>query len=223
MAFRTPSDRVPTRLEMVSAPASGREELEYFVRDCFAQVWGAQIDEFLPWLAGLRNDEGCLLGVLGMRPAESGPLFLEQYLPLPVEELVSQAAGYAVPRNGIVEVGNLATTAPGGARWLITALTAYLFAAGRDWVVFTSGPGLINAFHRLGLKPRTLAAADPARLGANASRWGRYYEQNPMVMAGPIEEGYRRLSTLFGAECALHGLWVAASRIGAQGKVNAWC
>jgi hypothetical protein len=207
---------VPTRIELSSRDAERRVELERFVQGCFARTWGARVSEFMPLLAALRSDAGELVGVLGMRPAEEGPLFLEQYLDRPVEQQVAQVARVPVFRGRITEVGNLAAVAPGGGRWLITALTAYLHAAGREWVVFTGGPELRNAFHRLGLNPLVLGPADPARLGAAADDWGRYYEQQPMVMAGRVGEGFARLSALFSAECALNLLWRSAGVVGAQ-------
>jgi len=39
-----------------------------------------------------------------------------------------------------------------------------------------------------------LGPADPARLGAELSDWGRYYDCRPQVMVGRIPEGYRQLA-----------------------------
>ena len=37
-----------------------------------------------------------------------------------------------------------------------------------------------------------LAAADPARLGADAGVWGRYYDTGPVVVAGKIRTALER-------------------------------
>lgn len=207
---------VPTCLNLLRPTASGRAEVERFIEVCFAQAWGARVTEFLPWLGALRDDAGVLVGAMGMRPAETGPLFLEQYLDAPVEALLSERVGESVARAGITEVGNLAAVIPGGARWLITAMTGCLHAAGSEWVVFTGGTELLNAFHRLGLYPITLGPADPARLAPSSADWGRYYDQKPVVMAGRVGMAFDAMSQLFTAECALRALWDAAGRAGAE-------
>ena len=208
------STRVPTRIEIVSPQQPDRKELERFVQAGFRQAWGAEVNEFMPSLLGLRNDLGELMGVLGLRSAEAEPLFLERYLDQPVEQLLAAKNGYHVARSEIVELGNLAVTRGGGRNWLITAMTAYLHAAGAGWVVFTAGPILRNAFRRLDLPLLELGPALPEKLGSEAARWGRYYEQNPTVMAGRVAYGFERLNTHFTTECTLHSLWHAAGKMG---------
>lgn len=207
---------IPTCLSLLRSPSEGRADVERFIQVCFARAWGAQVTEFLPWLAALRDDSGELLGAMGMRQAEMGPLFLEQYLDAPVEGVLSARAGAPVGRGGIAEVGNLTAMVPGGGRWLMTAMTGCLHAAGREWVVFTGGAELQNACHRLGLYPLVLGPADPARLMPSDTDWGRYYDQRPVVMAGRVSEAFEVLSELFSVECALHALWDAAGRVGAE-------
>ena len=93
-------------------------------------------------------------------------------------------------------------------------MTAYLHAAGAEWVVFTSGPILRNAFRRLDLPLLELGPALPERLGHEVMHWGRYYEQNPTVMAGRVAYGFERLNTRFTAESTLQSLWNAAGKMG---------
>jgi hypothetical protein len=211
-----PSDtvQVPTQIEIVSPQQPDRKELEQFVQTSFRQAWGAEVHEFMPSLLGLRNDLGELMGVLGLRSAEAEPLFLERYLDQPVEQLLAAKSGCHIARSEIVELGNLAVTRGGGRNWLITAMTAYLHAAGAGWVVFTAGPILRNAFRRLDLPLLELGPAPPERLGNEAVRWGRYYEQNPTVMAGRVAYGFERLNPRLSTECTLHSLWHAAGRMG---------
>ena len=94
--------------------------------------------------------------------------------------------GQAVPRNRIVEVGNLAAERPGSSVDLILLLAAHLDLLGFEWVVFTATRELIGIFRKLGLAPLALAPADPERLGARAGAWGRYYDNAPVVVAGRI-------------------------------------
>lgn len=166
-------------------------------------------------LADARSDAGRLLAVLGLRNPGSETLFLEQYLDRPVEHMLSTATNLPVAREELVEVGNFAVGVAGGGRWLITALTAYLYSAARTWAVFTCGPELRNAFRRLGIELVDLAPADPVRLALDEQvRWGSYYLQRPRVMAANVAQSHRVLSALFERECALNALWHDALQAG---------
>ncbi|MCU7923865.1 MAG: thermostable hemolysin [Candidatus Thiodiazotropha sp. (ex Dulcina madagascariensis)] len=115
----------------------------------------------------------------------------------------------------LMEVGHLAVSTPGDGRWLITALTAYLSASRYEWVVFTIGPGLQNAFKRLGISLVDLGEADPSKLAeSQRGEWGSYYEQRPRVMAGSIAEGHLALWQLCKREAALMNMWSAAVAAG---------
>lgn len=210
---------LPTLVALEGPRAFARREAEAFVRAAFEAAYDAEITQFMPELMTLRSDAGRLLAVLGLRFPTSGRLFLEHYLPLPVEDLLAQATGAPVARDSLVEVGNFAVGAAGGGRWLITALTAYLFASGRAWAVFTCGPELQNAFRRLGVELVDLAAANREQLSPREqARWGRYYDQRPRVKAANVAQSYRVLSAAFAGEGALNPLWhdaLSAGRLAA--------
>ena len=214
---RTHSPRriVPTLVDMNAGGDQNRREVETFIHDHFAQIHGADVRNFLPALMSLRSDDGRLLGALGLRRAATGPLYLEHYLDRPIEQALAAAIGAPLARDGLVEVGNLAVGAPGGGRWLITALTAFLNAAGQQWAVFTCGPRLRNAFTRLGIELADLGPASIEQLPAgDAALWGDYYEQGPHVMAARVSQSHAVLSTLFERECALTALWQHANEAG---------
>ena len=99
-------------------------------------------------------------------------------------------------RSAIVEVGNLAANDTGSARLSIIAITYLLAMGGLEWVTFTGNIGLVNSFHRLGLKPVTLCAADPERLGDERQHWGSYYESKPWVHVGNIRAGFIHLRNI---------------------------
>ena len=207
---------VPTLVRMKGPLAVERAEAERFVRRAFRAAYGARIASFMPTLMGLRSDAGALLAVLGLRHCGSEQLFLEHYLERPVEQVLGAATGTMVERPALVEVGNFAVGAAGGGRWLITALTAYLYATGHAWTVFTCGPELQNAFHRLGVELTDLGIAEPERLpGGEVERWGRYYDQGPRVTAANVAQSHRVLSALYETECALSALWHGALQVNA--------
>ena len=170
-----------------------RPAFEAFIQQRFRIAHGADIRHFMPQLFGVSQANGELCAVAGVRLASDEPLFLERYLDHPIEPLISAAAAQPVDRGAIAEVGNLAASDTGSARLSIIAITYLLAMGGLEWVAFTGNIGLVNSFHRLGLKPVTLCAADPARLGDDRHSWGSYYESKPWVHVGNIRAGFIHL------------------------------
>lgn len=185
---------VPEAIEIgLSGPsAPDRPQLHGFIGAIFQRSHGARITAFYPNLIGFRID-GRLRAVVGFRDDRGGAFFSEQYLGQPAHELASQRLGETVERERLVEVGNLAIADPGQARWIISASTAFLAAAGYRWVMFTAIQPLANAFKRLGLKPMALAEADPACLPDRGASWGAYYRDAPQVYLGDIQAGCGKL------------------------------
>jgi len=173
-----------------------RPAFEAYIQQRFRKAHGADIRHFMPELFGLNNASGELCAVAGVRLANTEELFLERYLDEPIDPLISAAANQTVDRTGIVEVGNLAASDTGSARLSIIAITYLLAMGGLEWVAFTGNIGLVNSFHRLGLKPLTLCAADPARLGDDRHSWGSYYDSKPWVHVGNIRAGFIHLRNI---------------------------
>jgi hypothetical protein len=209
------NDTYPTKVEMSALHDQSRSEVEHYIYASFLQAYGADVKQFMPQLMSLRSDDGQLMGALGLRRARDDGLFLEQYLDRPVEQLLAAKINSPVDRDGIVEVGNLAVSGAGGGRWLITALTAYLYASREKWVVFTAGPVLCNAFSRMGIELVELGDADPSRLNPEElPAWGHYYDQKPRVMAGLIKPGYLVLQQRLKSQSMLGELWFHAGQAG---------
>lgn len=182
--------RAQPRLEPVHLLHPERSACEDFIAARFQRAHGARIGHFSPHLLGVRDALGRWRAASGYTPADGRRLFLEQYLDAPVEQVISQDRGRAIDRDRIVEVGNLAASSIGMARALIPLLARHLERLGYEWVVFTATRELRNTFARLGLHPVALAPADPARL-LQRGDWGRYYDNDPVVMAGRISHGVR--------------------------------
>lgn len=204
------------KIEVIDIGHTDRKLVERFIHDRFGIEYNADIRHFMPNLLRLTTDGGELIAAAGYRPASDHKLFLETYLGEPVEHVLSRVYGQIIPRDSIVEVGNLADAYPGAGRAAITALTAYLSGMGYQWVVFTGVKKLRNGFRRLGIETVQIGDADVSKLKSEELKlWGRYYQSGPLVMAGNIMKGYWALR--FARE-VLQPLW----RVGLQeGKRNA--
>ena len=190
------ADSAPLCLTRALPQDPQRAAFEAFIQQRFRIAHGADIRHFMPQLFGVSQANGELCAVAGVRLASDEPLFLERYLDHPIEPLISAAAAQPVDRRAIAEVGNLAASDTGSARLSIIAITWLLATAGLEWVAFTGNIGLVNSFHRLGLKPVTLCAADPQRLGDERHLWGSYYESQPWVHVGNIRAGFIHLRNM---------------------------
>jgi len=213
---------VPLDLKMGHSRQSGSDhpELRTFISRVFREHHGAEITSFYPNLIGFQT-EGRLQAVVGYRDWNADAFFSEQYLSTPVEHLATELLGLPVAREELAEVGNLAISDPGQARWVISASTEFLAAAGYRWVMFTATRPLANAFGRLGLKPMRLAEADPARLPDKGASWGDYYTGAPQVYLGDIHAGRTKLHGHAQRHDRLHRLLGAARELAKETQAPA--
>ncbi|MET0282564.1 MAG: thermostable hemolysin [Steroidobacteraceae bacterium] len=181
------------RLTVHAVGDARRTEVEGFIRDVFARRYGADVRSFTPKLVTLQ-DRGEIVAAAGYRSAAEAPLFLERYLPSPVEALLASEAEAQPERKNIVEVGHLAASRAGEGRRLISLIGPHLAAQDFTWVVGTITTELRHLFMRIGVTPLALGIADPAALGREAVQWGSYYDHRPVVLAGHLNQALRRLA-----------------------------
>lgn len=173
------------------AQAPQRGELEGFIHARYAAIYQADIAHYLPFM--LATWQGAQIqGALGLRPGAAGAFFVENYLDSSIESVVAQQQGEYVPREQIIETGNLAGSR-GSSQLLFVVLTEVLYKAGFRWITFTATPLVINALHRLGFDPQVVCEADVTRLGDHAKDWGTYYDNKPSVVIGNIEQAFLTL------------------------------
>lgn len=194
MPFAAKRDIQAHRLQSIERNQPGRAGIESFVRTIYAKRYGADVRDFAPFMVALRDETGTTIAAAGYRPAAYGPLFLERYLAAPVEALLARDAGERADRASIVEVGHLAASRAGVGRVLMELLGLQLSAQGFRWVVGTLTAELRHLVVRLGIVPQALGVADPSALGADAARWGRYYDHRPVVLAGRIDTSLQELA-----------------------------
>jgi hypothetical protein len=166
-----------------------RGAYEQLIRSKYAQVHGARLEQFMPHLLGCQDGLGQALTVLGYRSAAEGPLFLEQYLDLPIEHALRHEGAAAGPvatlrREQIVEVGNFASRDRAATAELVRRLPDLLARLGFQWLVFTGTPHVRALVASFGAPLLDLGPADASRLQGDTAHWGRYYEETPRVMAG---------------------------------------
>jgi hypothetical protein len=185
-------------VQLADEENAARAEMESFVARAFLRCYSANVTSFMPWLLGVKRGEA-LWGVAGLRPAVaeglSRPLFVEQYLDYPIEQVVAQYAACTVARSSIAEVGNLAGHRSGITRALFPLLTELLYENGYQWVVCNATSTVQNALARLGFTVIPLARAEPQRLGSARFSWGRYYDAETTVIAISVQDSHAALQS----------------------------
>ncbi len=171
--------------DLVQPQSAERDELEMSIKTRFERTYGAQLRQFLPNLLRLGVAEA-LGAVVGIQPASSAELFLEQYLEQPIEQAIAQTFQTPVDRAQVVEIGNLAANVPGQAYALFAVLATVLSCAGYRWVACTATPQVEAMLGKMSFSSRTLCSADASCLQEGSSDWGDYYASKPRVIVGDV-------------------------------------
>lgn len=174
----------PVVISISEPDAPDRPELESFVRAIFKRAHNAEIRHFMPKLLSVRDVDGQLLAVCGLRHADQEKLFLETYLDAPIETLLSRHNNTNITREAILEVGNLAVAEPANVRSLLASISLYLHSTQSEWAVFTGITALRNSLTKLNISLQPLGEANINRIPEHErAAWGTYYNERPQVMA----------------------------------------
>ncbi|HEY0562880.1 MAG TPA: thermostable hemolysin [Methylophilus sp.] len=168
----------------VAKDAPCRAEVEAFIHAVFKQAYGANITQFMPDLVALRDANGILMAAFGLHAAAHERLFLEQYIDVPIEQLMSSGLGRPIQREEITCIGNLAVANPRNAGVLIAHVIQHSLDIGIEWCVATAHHSLQNGLIKGGRDVYALAPADHAKLPADElAHWGSYYRHLPQIVA----------------------------------------
>ena len=161
-----------------------RPDVEAFINTVFKVSYGANVTKFMPTLVALRDASGVLMAAFGMRSAAEEKLFLEQYIDMPIEQLMSEKLGKAITRDEITCIGNLAVSNPRNTGVLIAHVIQHSLDIGIEWCVATAHHSLQNGLIKGGRDVYPLHIADKARLSSEEQAvWGSYYDNLPQVIA----------------------------------------
>ena len=164
------------------APSSPqRDTVEQYIAQCFQASYQAEVNSFLPYLLSTPT-EGKFTAALGFQPADTNnTLFLEQYLDSDIESVLSSVLKQTIPRNKIVEIGNLTSSRRGSSQLLFVIVAAILEQAAYEWVTFTATQQVKQLLEKLALNITDIAEANPNRLADKGESWGSYYNTIPKI------------------------------------------
>ena len=139
------------------------------------------------WLFGLFDANGEVLATAGLTPATEHPL-VARYLPTPPCELLSGLLCEPVEAHELVEIGQLTAVQRGLAPALMVALAAWLAQSHFRWGIATATAPVRRLLADIGIEAQALQPARADRLGDDAAGYGRYYEADPWVVFGRIDD-----------------------------------
>lgn len=176
---------------------NGRGGVERFIRTIFKKHHRASVNQFMPELLAMQNNSSEVIAAVGINPLTSAPVFCENYLDQPAEQLPAFCEQTTINRGAVVEVGNLASSSAGAARSLFTILAFYCSLRQFEWVIFTGTTAVYHGLKKTGLDPIRIKTADKQRLGHEQYQWGSYYDNNPTVMAVNVPSAVQSLSKCY--------------------------
>jgi hypothetical protein len=180
-----------SRLRLHRDGDGARAEVEQFIAGVYRRHFAARLTHFMPVLVS-RSIDGCTCAAAGYRSAVD-PLFLERYLPAPIEQMLAKATGQTVARETVVEVGQFASQCAGEGRRLMPELARHLVDSGFRWAVLTATADLRRLLRHQGLAAMPLGTAQRRCVGGEARLWGSYYRHTPKVLAGDLVANLARL------------------------------
>lgn len=185
------------QLRVIDRQHPERSKVEEHIAQRYEKAFHAQLSEFMPVLLAVYGEHDELLSACGFRVASEEPLFLEQYLTKPADELMSDVFQLPVSRHSLIEIGQLASFSQGSAPQHFFLLSQYLLEQGYQWCIFTATDPLHAMMHRLGLTPIQLSLASADHVPNAEKIWGSYYQHQPRVCGGQLLAGYQQLAKRF--------------------------
>ena len=154
----------------------------------YQQAFDARLCSFMPAFMALMMDNE-IKSLCGFRMAHNEPLFLEQYLDEQADVLLSHTFNTHIQRTQLIEFGQLASFTNGISPLHFLLMTETLVELGFEWCIFTATDPLHALMRRLGLRPLVIAEADPSRIPQAGTIWGTYYQHQPRILAGNLQQG----------------------------------
>lgn len=178
--------------ELKTADSSNRDNVAQFITAVYQQKIGAKSLHFLDHLAYMtdtQHQQICFAFGYSDNRQQYKPFFLEQYLRFPISSVISKQSNSIVTDRQIVEVGNFACLPEEKIADYLFNLFLYLRERDYQWIVCTATRALRFVLIRNKIKSIILQKVDKANLSAELiQQWGRYYDNDPVVIAGNIDE-----------------------------------
>lgn len=175
------------RFSVVARDAAERPALEQRIRSGFGTYFGACVEAFMPSFARYEHHRGGT-GIIGFRRASDEPLYLENYLTAPIETTIRTASASFVSRDRIAEIGQFVVDDRDIVAEFFRDLVPFLAGSGFDWVCFTGTNRIRAILKHVGFGGLQVATASAEQVSHASDHWGRYYDFDPVVIIGRLDD-----------------------------------
>lgn len=152
------------------------------VKRSYAQWFGASVHGHPSSFVVAQDEQtGRVQACVGVNHGIGRPFFMEYYLPVSAEEVVTIHTGIPVPRRRIVEFGPIASAVPGAGRELLKSLPSFGLIQGQSYALGTATRELAAVLRYLRLPFEPLSHARRDQLPPDEwDGWGSYYQHEPV-------------------------------------------
>lgn len=157
------------------------------IRSGFGTHFDACVCGFLPHIAEYEHSSGSS-GIIGFRRATDEKLYLENYLPNPIDIEILAASGRTAPRERIVEVGQFIVDDRNIVSYFFRDLVPFLAAREFEWICFTATRQIRSILDRVGFRGLPIRGADQEFVCDTGDSWGSYFENDPVVIVGRLSD-----------------------------------
>jgi len=173
------------KIDLDARQSEHRKIVESYIHDKFSKRYAANINNFLPHLLSIRcNDNIC--AALGIRTAESEPLYLEKFIRNPIEQEIGIRFRMAIARENIIEISNFVSSWRSGGQLLFILLTDFLSRHQREWFVFIATREVEHLLNKMKFTLIHMADIPEKLLDDEKDHWGSYFNDKPKIIFGHI-------------------------------------
>lgn len=152
------------------------------VKEKFRSSYNASVEPSPQYFALTLDKDERILSCAGITFADHRTLFSEQYLPQPIETILSERFEKTIDRSTIVEIGSLISHHLTAGMIMVNMIPLLAWCMGGHYLLCTVTPRVRQMMESCQIDFEPLLTADPARLADDGGKnWGSYYSKMPVT------------------------------------------
>lgn len=152
------------------------------VKEKFRSSYNASVEPSPQYFALTLDKDERILSCAGITFADHRTLFSEQYLPQPIETILSERFENTIDRSTIVEIGSLISHHLTAGMIMVNMIPLLAWCMGGHYLLCTVTPRVRQMMESCQIDFEPLLTADPARLADDGGKnWGSYYSKMPVT------------------------------------------
>jgi len=152
------------------------------VKEKFHSSYKANVEPNPQYFALTQDVDERILSCAGITFADYRTLFSEQYLPEPIETILSRRFEKSIDRSNIAEIGNPISHHLTAGIIMVNMIPLLAWCMGAHYLLCTVTPRVREMMESCQIVFEPLLVADPERLADDSGKkWGSYYSKQPIT------------------------------------------